>query len=701
MPSSAVGAGTYSSTSFDPESPVEDYHHSAFDPLIGRKYSAMPTEPVFPLIQRVRHEVAGVIDTVLAYEQLKSPTINFSIVRPLSIKLSKGPRPPSALIYALLVNRIHFLSEADSDLAFLGVNTTRADLCELLAVKLLSAYETAPTSLELLHVLTADFSPFNGITKEMLSEEEDIEDLQAWGQDQRANALELAVFSKAKRFVKSPLVMQVVGAIYDGTITYTPSSGTHSLLNDDYKTRPVVQVYDWKQQPFLDHYRLRVPAIRNRLEFLTFTTIMVLFLLTQTSRSADHVTLWEVLFVLWSLGFALDELASIQENGISAYFLSVYNALDFTFLLVFFAYLGLRIQGLTASGFLCALWVLAKPGGVWHIGNISWLMFKIWLGNSFLGFEAAQQFHPFYGPLLIVMFAILSQTLLLTILISLLSNTFAAVQANAETELLNQKALRTIERVKSDALTSYAPPLNLAAFAILFVAKPFVTPRKFHSLNVLLIKTFNLPVLVFLALHTRLRYRKASGTAAKITLETARALASLPRGIAWDGTVDGLGKVFEYDVTEAGLKVESIDKSDDEEDEEDTSPTRTRSIDAQAKLKTVASGARQTKLPGVSSHARMGSLASPLAKMFTVPDVNDGLRSASPGRPVRAKEVKDKEEKQRDGGGLEPGVVARLEAIEAALAILVGEVTRSKDEGEVERPPLTSLTGEAEASYKD
>lgn len=31
--------------------------------------------------------------------------------------------------------------------------------------------------------------------------------------------------------------------------------------------------------------------------------------------------------------------------------------------------------------------------------------------NSFLGFEAAQSFHSLYGPLLMVAFAILSQTL--------------------------------------------------------------------------------------------------------------------------------------------------------------------------------------------------------------------------------------------------------------------------------------------------
>lgn len=33
----------------------------------------------------------------------------------------------------------------------------------------------------------------------------------------------------------------------------------------------------------------------------------------------------ELLFVLWSLGFVLDEVASIAENGLAAYFSGIYN----------------------------------------------------------------------------------------------------------------------------------------------------------------------------------------------------------------------------------------------------------------------------------------------------------------------------------------------------------------------------------------
>lgn len=149
------------------------------------------------------------------------------------------------------------------------MNTSRADLCELLAIKLLSAYGSAPQSLELLHVLTLCLNPFAGATTESFTEDEGVDAaelarLLEWGQQESSNALELGVFSKAKRFVRSPLVQQVIKAIYTGEVMYSPHS-THSFIKDDYKPKPTVEVYDWMRQPFLDHNRLRVPRIRNRL----------------------------------------------------------------------------------------------------------------------------------------------------------------------------------------------------------------------------------------------------------------------------------------------------------------------------------------------------------------------------------------------------------------------------------------------------
>lgn len=98
------------------------------------------------------------------------------------------------------------------------------------------------------------------------------------------------------------------------------------------------------------------------------------------ARDDERINLWEGLFIFWSLGFALDEFASMRENGITACmsrstsppsalthrtqtgtasttarlllasplhpltFLS--TVLDSLFCFIFFIFLGLRIQGL-------------------------------------------------------------------------------------------------------------------------------------------------------------------------------------------------------------------------------------------------------------------------------------------------------------------------------------------------------------------
>ena len=75
-----------------------------------------------------------------------------------------------------------------------------------------------------------------------------------------------------------------------------------------------------------------------------------------------------------------------------------------------------------------------------------------------------------------------------------------------------------------------------------------------------MIKLFNLPVLLFLAVTTRIKHRSGYGrTAARISLRASQAWDSLPRGLGWEGAVDGLGKVFERELTEAAIAVPAID----------------------------------------------------------------------------------------------------------------------------------------------
>lgn len=82
-------------------------------------------------------------------------------------------------------------------------------------------------------------------------------------------------------------------------------------------------------------------------------------------------------------------------------------------------------------------------------------MIWIWFGLDGTGIGEAPDFHWFLGPVLMVMFAFLGNTLFLTILVSMLSNTFSNIVVNAVQEVQFRRAVLTFEGVKSDAIFSY------------------------------------------------------------------------------------------------------------------------------------------------------------------------------------------------------------------------------------------------------
>jgi hypothetical protein len=102
-----------------------------------------------------------------------------------------------------------------------------------------------------------------------------------------------------------------------------------------------------------------------------------------------------------------------------------------------------------------------------------------------------------------ITFAFLGNTLFLTILVSMLTNTFSNVVANATAEVHFRKAVLTLEGVKSDAIFAYQPPFNIIALFVLVPMKFLVSPRWFHKIHVATVRTINLPVLLFIAILER------------------------------------------------------------------------------------------------------------------------------------------------------------------------------------------------------
>ncbi len=100
---------------------------------------AAPTG-VYELIHALHTEILEAIDTALDWEELKAPSVNYTIVRPVVEKFApaddgSGSARASlgAVLYACMANRIQFTELAGNDLSYQPLQESRAEFCELLA----------------------------------------------------------------------------------------------------------------------------------------------------------------------------------------------------------------------------------------------------------------------------------------------------------------------------------------------------------------------------------------------------------------------------------------------------------------------------------------------------------------------------------------------------------------------------------------
>ncbi|WWC61005.1 uncharacterized protein I303_103582 [Kwoniella dejecticola CBS 10117] len=595
-----------------------------------------PPTTLFALIHELHSTINDAIDTALTWDQLQSPPINYTLVRPIVQRFApkvedekvNGTATPALavprgedggesgvtrrtgrqseqgpclgmVIYALMANRIQYVSLSAGDLSYEPLQTTRAAFCELLAIKILRTFPHPEDPALLVSELVRGYCAFDGAPEEvwqsMGDDREDIEEMSG-------SALELAIVSTSKRFLSLPLIQHLINLIYKGQLIYSPVS-TRSLISDSYiseRTRqrrrpshsqghgivsssgfssyaglePVgihngkepdeelaeVYVYNPYEAGWLDHQRLKVPKWRKTMEAGSFVILLLLFVSTLAAKDLHHVQAIEIIYIVFSFGFILEEFAASKEHGWAVYAANAWNAFDMAYITIFLLFFMLRIfalashspntsdlafdilaiaaciifprlvffvvkenvvilalRGMVASfvqfmivtvlafsGICFCLWTLGRA--TWTVKQIVWLMAQIWFGSSYLGFSASSSFHPIFGPLVLISYAALCNVLLITMLIAILSNKFAAINQNAHEEHLFQRVVKTVEGVKSDALFSYLPPINILAFAILVPLSWVCSPRTLHRINVFAIRLTSFPILIAISAYERYTY---------------------------------------------------------------------------------------------------------------------------------------------------------------------------------------------------
>ncbi|KAK5121447.1 hypothetical protein LTR85_005280 [Meristemomyces frigidus] len=317
--------------------------------------------------------------------------------------------------------------------------------------------------------------------------------------------------------------------------------------------RRSVTLYDPRDASLFKLSRLRVPRYRQVFSTLSLATMLGLFLAVLIERSL-YITPLEVVFWFWSAGYMLDEVVGFSEQGFGLYILSVWNAFDLGILLLFVVYYCLRLYGIllvdvgkhhiasmaydvlastavllfprlfsvldhyryfsqlliafrmmaqdmaaililimiACSGFFVAF-TLSFSDDATDGNAVAYALFQILMGFTPAAWEKWAGYNML-GKAIMSMFLIICHFLIVTILITVLTNSFMAIVQNANEEHQFLFAINTISMVKSDALFSYIPPTNVIGWVLspLRYAMPF---RQYVKFNRTVIKVTHFPIL--------------------------------------------------------------------------------------------------------------------------------------------------------------------------------------------------------------
>ncbi|KAK3943845.1 hypothetical protein QBC46DRAFT_253252 [Diplogelasinospora grovesii] len=541
--------------------------------------------PVYSITHAIRIIVQARTETTLTWEQLRSPQVSQFLVKPM-LQQIRALHFSRATLYALMANCLQFEKEGQLYPGNAGTSSTRAKVCELLAIKMLKEYTTR----ELIDALAYDFYPLQGIPGTHTP-------LAPGGKGKppalRTSTLEVAIRASAKHFLAHPLVVQQLEAIWNGAISFystadqlhrqnsvsTAAGPSHSRRQSTVRTpllgsqsqqvkeeqarlqsppgRRSVALYDPRNASLFKLSRLRVPRYRQFLSTCSLAILICLFLAVLIQRSS-RITSLELVFWFWSAGFMLDELVGFSEQGFSLYIMSFWNIFDLGILMLLIVYYCMRIYGVflldphkwnqNAYDVLAANAILLLPrifSVLDHYQYFSQLLIAFRLmaidlaavlvlvliscsgffvfftlsknENSadvvaykifqiLMGFTpAAWEVWPSYnwlGRALMGLFLVICHFVVVTILITVLTNSFMSIASNAKQEHQFLFAINTISMVKNDSLFSYVAPGNIFAWALLPL-RYFMPMKQYVWLNRSVIKATHFPLLFCIYVYER------------------------------------------------------------------------------------------------------------------------------------------------------------------------------------------------------
>ncbi|KAK4235738.1 calcium channel YVC1 [Achaetomium macrosporum] len=529
--------------------------------------NAMTVMSVYVMMHRVRRLVMAAIDDAYTLDELRAPHMDHQVVRPLVDRLHNPKDPAIVYcLVANRIQFLRPRSDEALHQSINESRAILCELLATRVLRRFHEDHPGRAGLLLLaNILVSGFDPCDTAPESVRSRRPQWPVQDRGGHERKLTALELAIVSESKMLIKSPACQLVVNAVYKGVVVYTPRS-ILDFIPDHYKYHPV-SLYEPCRAAILNHRRLIVPQLRNIIELMHFAILLVLYMLTVAhygfGGDLSGLRMYETAFNVFAAGWVLEQFAAVVEHGWEVHAQNLWSFLDVTFVVIYAAYGLVRAVELLITdngyyalpvlctavpvlltriaftlmpdnivfialhammrdftqltfiaiwcfaGFVMGLLFLARTSGEGSLtGGITWAtitkwLLWIWFGLDGTGIERAPDFHPILGPTLIITFAFLGNTLFLTILVAILTNTFFKIIANEAAEIQFRRAVLTFQGVKSDAIFSYPPPFNIAALLVLLPLKFLVGPLAFHHINVAAIRVINAPVLLLISLWER------------------------------------------------------------------------------------------------------------------------------------------------------------------------------------------------------
>lgn len=221
------------------------------------------------------------IQISLKYEQLKQPEINLTLIKPIATKILdlatnnnlnhkiRGRNIPLAtldfraamenktsllVVYILILLKYEYLIQSETNLIIYDLLMTKANVCELLAIRIFREYK-AIDRVNLLFV-----NPLQQFT-----------------------TLELLILTKSKRFLSQPIIVQILDKFYNGDLIMSDgdkSTEETGLLKENivnYKYQRVVFAKINDRSSVVPKYQSLMINLKN----MFFTLLHVLIILNQ------------------------------------------------------------------------------------------------------------------------------------------------------------------------------------------------------------------------------------------------------------------------------------------------------------------------------------------------------------------------------------------------------------------------------------